>query len=278
MEYLQKGLVIRGIATIILLVLVAVFWAQIVDSVASVLTGAKGQLESPADALVVANYLLVALIVVTILVEFVPFLTSWLNRPRVSLRSISHFGNGSLRIKKQDGAEKKLGIRTIYLEIWNAGRSPSYDPVVLISLTDWKISKWSPIPINTDAVWLDKSITALDANAYDEQRLDDLAMAFMSRGMKRMDYVPGRGDGKRFVLGFSFEGGKNFYFPSLESALLAKPDLAEGKRQYLHVQFHARNSPKKILRTNIPAYFESWNKVKFDYRAVEPADADSKQV
>jgi hypothetical protein len=270
-DYIPWGGILRGVLTIVILILLYLNWNPLVSYLASTLKYSVGLVQNQSEATVVANYLLVALTIATIAVEFIPFLFSWLNRPRISLKSISHFGNGYLRIKLGNEPERKLRLWMVYLEIWNSGRSPAFDPLVFVGMSNDKLSYLArSLGARTDAVTLEKQILALMANIYDTVEFDDLAIAFIQKGMKKIEYIPGRQDGKRFVLGFSFEGSKYFYLASIDSALLPKIELGDEKVQFVSVNFHARNSPKKILRVNIPSYFTSWDKVKFDYRAQEP--------
>ena len=139
-----------------------------------------------------------------------------------------------------------------------------------IALTDDELSYVQrSLGARTDAIPLERQVSALSANTYEGGDLDDLAIAFIEKGMKKIDDIPGRANGKRVVLGFSFQGGDQLYLASLESAELAKVQLGPGRKQYLSVNVYARNAAKKILRMNIPVYLDSWDKVKCDYRAQE---------
>jgi hypothetical protein len=272
-ENIAWGRLIRGTVVFIILVLIIVYRDSIASLIANTLSKTSRLVQDQSQAAVVANYLLIVLILATIGVEMIPFFVRWANRPRLSLRSISHFGNGELRVRSGSTPERIVKVRTVYLEIWNDGRSPAFDPVVEATLTDQKIPRL--VPAQTDAVTLDKEIVALSSNVYDSTDLDDLAIAFIEKGMRKVQYIAGRQEGKRFVLGFAFEGGNHFYLASVSSALLPKIDFAQDKKQYLSVNCHARNASKKILRMNIPADLSSWDKVKFHYRAQEPSSATS---
>lgn len=270
-EFIDWATVIRGLVTIAIIVLLVVFWGSIVDSLAGVLKDVGFSIQSQAEAALVANYLLLGLIVVTVFVEAIPYVVSWLNRPKIKLLSLAHSNSGYLRVREVGKEETKVNLRIVYADLWNDGRSPALNPVVIVSHTEYEAPKVFGVA-KEEAVWIDKQITPLPANVYDTEAWDELAIRFMEMGMKKVAYIPAHHDGKRFLIGFAFEGSDGFYYASMDSAFLDKVKF--GRTQYVHIGFHARNSKKKIFKMNIPAEFPSWDKVKFNYRSVEGPRAE----
>lgn len=266
-EWITPGIILRTIVTMILLAIVVIYRNTMVNTLANWLLSLNGAIQSPTQAAVVANYLLLALIGVTVFAEFISYLIDWFNRPKFDLVSIDHAHNGYLRVKRPNNPEERIGLSIITASLRNTGRGMAVRPVVVASHTNYKISNLTPV--FTEASLLDKSITILPATVYQfASDYDDLAIQFIKMGMKTIESVQGHKEGKRFVLGFAFDGGDSFYFASLDSAFLNKIRLGDTKER-VSLGVYARNLRKKTLKTNIPATFESWNNVKFDYRRIE---------
>ena len=266
-DWITSWTILKAILALVVVILALVFRDQITDYIANWLLSAKGLIQDPSQASLVANYLLAALIGVTILAEFISNLVSWFNRPKVILASIDHGHSGYLRVKEGSQPERKEQVSIVYASLRNNGRDSARLPVVYATILDYKVA--GPIGAKTEASWIDKQITVLPANLYPfNGSYDDLAVQFIKRGMKVIDYIHGQGDGKRAILGFAFEHGKHFYFADLESAFINKVTLGSDSRR-LNLKFHARNAKGKTLKTNIPASFETWDSVKFDYRRIE---------
>jgi hypothetical protein len=274
-DWITRGMILKGVITLVILILIVVFRNSIISALSDWLIGFRGLIQNQTQALIVANYLLLGLIVVTILAEFIPNLISWFNRPKVYLSSIDHAHNGYLRVKKTNHQEERLGISIITASLRNSGRGTAMRPVLNVAHMNYKIS--SITPSQTETILADKSITILPATVYSfNGDYDDLAIQFIKKGMKTVESIPGSNDGRRLILGFAFEGGDSFYFASLDAAFLDKVKLGETK-QRLSLKFYARNSPRpKTLKTNIPATFQSWNAVKFDYRRIEGPPPETK--
>lgn len=75
-DYFEWGPVLKLALTVVALVLVVAKWGAITGYLAVGLVATKGLVENQANAAVVANYLLVLLILATVGVEFLPFLSA----------------------------------------------------------------------------------------------------------------------------------------------------------------------------------------------------------
>jgi len=262
------GRLIRGLIVAVIIALVIIYRGPITSSLATEMRQGAGALGSQSQALIVANYLLGLLILATIGVEFILPFKRWWNRPKLRLHSFSYAMN-SLTLKPDEGdavigARPSRKIRIVYLNLWNDGNDAANEPIVFVNTYQKKLSKLIPT-FDTDLATIDKSITIIRANTYAKTNDDDLAVEFMRKGLKKVEYLAGHHEGKRFVLGFSFEEGKHFYFASEEGA---RPTRQKFQKDPIYACFvaRARNAKKKQLKLWVRMDIQSWDTVKLDYR------------
>ena len=262
------GRIVLQIGSIVALILVIVFGTQIASFLKGVWLSLVNGLSDPTNAAVVGNYLLATLILATIGVVFIPPLIRWLNRPKLRLDSFSYFTH-PLTVRLDPAFPDKIIKRNIYLvhaNVINDGRGIAADPVLLLGSSQESILPFANVYFS--AVQLDKEITLLDANVYETNDDNRLAVAFIRHGLRKVPFIPAKGQGKAFTVGFAFEGGNFFYGASDASAGISKQPLGAKERTYLHFTAYARNISKKQLKNNLKAVFPTWDTVKIDYRTL----------
>lgn len=156
------GRVVGGIITIVVLLLLYLYWNPLVNFLATELKSGAGLIQSQSEAIVVANYLLVLLILATIGVEFISPLRDWLNRPKLSLHSFSYATN-TIEVSNPIGMSR-VKVCIAYLNLYNNGRGIAEEPIVQMGLSDFKIPKL--IKVSMDMATFDKTAHLITASPY----------------------------------------------------------------------------------------------------------------
>jgi hypothetical protein len=162
-------------------------------------------------------------------------------------------------------------VKVVYLNLFNDGRGAALFPEVHLMVFPKKLISF--VHYTLDMMVLSKFTQRVAsetyANTLDEENIpgseDALALEFLDRA-KTIEHLYGHKEGKRFLLGYAFEGGSQFYFASERSAMPPKTKFA-AQTQYVTFQGVARNADKnKIIGFNIPLDISAWEKVRFDYK------------
>jgi hypothetical protein len=251
---------ILNIISVILIILIIIFWDPLTTFLANELRENIRLLGNQTQASVVANYLLAILILATVGVEFIPILRDWRSSPNLRLHSFSYVVNTIRVINHETGTEEPRKVYTVYLNLYNEGRGEAIEPQVLAEAFPNKLPRF--LPSDFGASTINRELTHLSANVYEHPKHDELASDFIEKGMKKVDYIPGHHSGRRFVLGFAFEGGSHFYWASAEGPeqLKVKLQTEPGYASFLGL---SRGKKKKTLKMNTRMDLAEWDKVKF---------------
>ena len=203
-----------------------------------------------------ANILLTILILTTVFTGVFTFLIEWWQRPKLEFVETN---NLVITVKFQVGkrmVEKRVNVLTI--SFGNGGKSISQYPNVAFTLKEHSKEVWQK------AIVLAREMGDADyipIRTFEEAEGEaELAYALLKKGFRRIrGIVPWAS--QKFVVGFAFEGGKNFYF-GLDFLF---PIPLSGSRDFISVV------ARSINRFQTPFYSHkfllsiiSWDKLELD--------------